>query len=286
MKVFITLGCPASGKSTYSKNIDAFYISSDEVRARLYDEKIIDELYSKESHSKVFSECRRLIRENLDKDIYFDATNLNRRKRAALYRDIKTWNKDTEVIILVFIVDYNTLAKRDANRKATVGAEYIRQCFKNFQPPRKDVDCDGYKIASKVDYSIFEKEQSVDLAHDSAYHKETVNEHIAMTCENAKHDRQLLEIAKFHDVGKFFCKEMINDEYATFKQHENVSAMYYLSYIDEITEETIENLEVIFQHMQAHKGISDKAIRRNKLTRRELDLIEKFAQIDNESRVL
>ena len=50
--------------------------------------------------------------------------------------------------------------------------------------------------------------------------------------------------------------------------------------------DVLEITECIFQHMNAHNGISKKNISNNKLTPTILSLIEQFAKIDDVSRVV
>jgi len=44
-------------------------------------------------------------------------------------------------------------------------------------------------------------------------------------------------------------------------------------------------LETIYQHMQAHQGISNKVIKRYNITDDELEAISTFNVIDDESRI-
>ena len=60
--------------------------------------------------------------------------------------------------------------------------------------------------------------------------------------------------------------------------------MYYLAKIDTTNQEKLDNLEVIYQHISAHEGITSKQAKKNKLEP-ILSLIEEFRQIDDMSRV-
>lgn len=50
---------------------------------------------------------------------------------------------------------------------------------------------------------------------------------------------------------------------------------------------TVQDLivESIYQHMQAHKGFNDKYIKKYNMTDIELDVINKFAKVDNISKI-
>ena len=66
--------------------------------------------------------------------------------------------------------------------------------------------------------------------------------------------------------------------------------MYYLAYINDqvkykgrINQYYLENLEVIYQHMNF--TITDKLIENNKLTTKEINLLNKFYEIDKKSSI-
>ena len=121
------------------------------------------------------------------------------------------------------------------------------------------------------------------LPHDNPYHKESINEHILMCIENSK-TKQLKEISKYHDLGKFICKEFVSENHAVYHGHAYVSAMYYLAKIDVTNQEKLDNMEVIYQHISAHDGLTERQIKRNHL-QGILDIIEEFRQIDDKSRL-
>ena len=82
----------------------------------------------------------------------------------------------------------------------------------------------------------------------------------------------------------------VNGSYYTSMGHEKVSAVYYLAYMNEAglltNDDAWQVLEAVFQHMNAHSGISQKVCNRNKLTESDMGLINQFKQIDSKSKVL
>lgn len=115
-------------------------------------------------------------------------------------------------------------------------------------------------------------------------HKESINEHILMCVRNSK-TNQLKEISKYHDLGKFICKEFISEHHAVFRNHDSVSAMYYLAKIDTTNQEKLDNLEVIYQHISVINDLTEKQIKRNKLEK-IVPLMLEFREIDKKSRIV
>ena len=63
--------------------------------------------------------------------------------------------------------------------------------------------------------------------------------------------------------------------------------MYALvKFKDDLSESKLKIVEAIYQHMKAHDGISEKAIKKDKLDEDVLSLITDFAKIDSASRII
>ena len=293
MDIYIMAGVAGSGKSTYIKNNkskNSLVLSSDEIRRELFDK------LSQENNQLVFETMNKrliaAIKENSFDEVYYDATNLSRKRRIGLYKNIKQLNKNANIIVLLFLLPLNIILKQNAQRTgdAVVPEHSIKRMYKDLQIPKLRVDCDNFKIATSYTIDDFKNEFEVgDTPHDSSYHKETVQEHIDLTIKNAEatNDMELVQVAKFHDLGKFVAKEFINDEQtiARFTGHENISSMYWLvNCKDNLDEENLRIAEAIFHHMNAHKGLSDKYIAKHKINDKELELINEFAKIDDLSR--
>lgn len=283
-KVYICIGVAGAGKSTYIKqrlNDKTVWLSSDNIRKELYNS------LTQEHNEQVFSVMRKRLVDFLSDDtkdiLYYDATNLNRKKRIALYSLI---NHKAEVIALCFLLPLGRILQQNnfKSGQERVSDWKVKQMYKALQVPRISVDCDKIEKAYGDNFNEFKQEFADDVKHDSPYHKETVREHINMCIENARTDR-LKEIAKYHDLGKFICKEFVSDNRATFKNHEFVSAMYYLAKINVDNQEQLDNMEVIYRHMNAHNEITDKMIKKYKLNN-IIDLINEFKRIDDGSRIV
>lgn len=72
-----------------------------------------------------------------------------------------------------------------------------------------------------------------------------------------------------------------------FANHQYVCVIYALvKFKDDLSESKLKVVEAIYQHMKAHDGISEKAIKKDKLDADTVALIEDFAKIDSASRVI
>ena len=181
----------------------------------------------------------------------------------------------------------------------SVKAQYI-----SLQPPQIGVDADEVIIHSDifntVDRDNVVASQSADelftqllitplaeeiklnyQGHDNPHHLESVKEHIDMTIKAAPTD-ELRQVAMFHDLGKGITKS-VNETtgIAHMIGHPSVGAMIALAFYGEPNNIT----ETVLWHMEAHKGISTKVMKREKLNQTVMDLLLPFAMIDRESRI-
>lgn len=320
-KVFITVGIAGSGKSTWVKermkdgSKRSIKFSSDEIR------NSIEGLM----HADVFGMMSRGLESCLDSgifdEIYYDATNINRKRRRGLYRNIKSWDKDAEVVIVFFSVSYNYAKEMNSKRigNARVPDDVIFRMHKQLQIPRINVDCDSFEVVGvpifKYVEAVEESEDSedllmdvflgdgypqwwdevssiVDMEHDCLpHHTESVMEHIDMCIRNAK-GYEMKQIARFHDLGKGITKIVDETGYGAFRGHADVSAHYFLNYLaltkyegELIPEFELDVAETIYQHMNGHNDLGQKNIRNNRLTDTVIKLISDFAKIDEISRI-
>lgn len=225
-KVMVMVGAPASGKSTYakefaSKNPNTKIISSDEYRIKMFGS--LKEGNSKENNGKVFSKMFEDLRKELkDSDteyIIYDATNTSRKRRRALYRNIKAWNPDAKVEITYFSFAYVTLMFRNIKRAVNhtdvekhVPFGVMRRMYAQLQVPRVGSDCDSFTVVGEpmfdsesfleqtcnggtdmlrklVDSASIDMEpeiRSVYAPHDcEPHHLESIDEHIAMCIDSS-----------------------------------------------------------------------------------------------------
>jgi predicted kinase len=113
--IYIAVGLPGSGKSTYAKNFikgkDIEYLSSDELRA-VYGKDQSDQSVT----SIVFGHIKRKVDEFLkdDKNVLVDATSVNRKERRDYINTAKKYS--AKVVVLVFKMDRQGLIDRNKKR--------------------------------------------------------------------------------------------------------------------------------------------------------------------------
>jgi len=113
--LYITVGLPGSGKSTYAKEFikgkDVEYLSSDELRA-VYGKDETDQTVT----PIVFGHIKRKVDEFLKngKNVLIDATNVNLRERSNYINTAKKYG--VKVVALVFNMDRQGLIDRNKKR--------------------------------------------------------------------------------------------------------------------------------------------------------------------------
>ena len=320
-RVYVTIGIPASGKSTYSRNSvedisgKAIRFSSDDIR----------KAYNEPDHTEVFRIMRKGLREAVESnyydEIYYDATNVNRKRRRSLYREIKSWDKEAEVFGVFFSIPLFESLKRNSERNADekVPEHTVLRMHRQLQVPRVGVDCDeiivkGIPIFEEVS-EVVESPTRVEnifnnMNHSNKsrhwvaelwlsntehscppWHLEDVFTHINMCIENAS-SPNLKQVALFHDLAKGITKEKDETGYATYRGHADVGAHYLLNYLgltkyigSSIPDHELDKVEVVHQHMNAHNELGQKNIRNNKLSEAVQHSLRVFAEIDSISKI-
>lgn len=138
--LYLMMGVPGSGKSTYAKNILKYgdiYISRDEIRYSLLTDE--DDYFAKENEViKTFIESidKSLELEEYHGDVYADATHLSRKGRAQVLSQLK--NKD-KVSVIYLDIPLNIILKRNAQRtgRALVPENVIRRMYNSIQLPTR-----------------------------------------------------------------------------------------------------------------------------------------------------
>jgi len=113
--IYIAVGLPGSGKSTYAKNFikgkDIEYLSSDELRA-VFGKSEEDQTVT----PLVFGHIKRKVDEFLKdgKNVLVDATSVNRKERSDYINTAKKYG--AKVVALVFKMDRQGLIDRNKKR--------------------------------------------------------------------------------------------------------------------------------------------------------------------------
>lgn len=261
------------------------------------------------TNDNVFKDALHKLKNREDISTIVISTNaISRKFRTHMYSLTKSIAKNIDLDVnveLVFIL--KPLADLKPNTSLDAANEYIYQSYAKLAPPRLNVDCDSVTVCKDYDWfdvSNIEKWKTVedviensfssfkeeilpikDLIHNAPpYHEGYVVDHIN---EVANHDvckasLNMRLVALFHDLGKSVTRQQVGPA-KPFRSHENIGALYMLSLISQLedgfNDRNMAMVEMIFQHTNAHTGITVKNGAKNKLNRLLLPL-ELFASID------
>lgn len=249
-RFLMLVGLAGAGKSTVAEELieerdDIILLSSDSIREELYGDEGIQK-----DPAKVFKLMEDRAKEALNNGLHvvYDATNISRKKRSHLLRQLP---KDIEKVACYVSTEYKDVLEQNKNRERFVPQGAIDRMYKNMQIPvysegwdkviffhhdnvanqqfpKQFSDAvrlgavlgrDGYEIM-KFLASYFDEFFGVyDLAQDSKYHSFSVSRHIYYVYEhvlknyktdNEKDREVMLWTALLHDVGKAFCKSFKN----------------------------------------------------------------------------
>jgi predicted kinase len=249
-RFLMLIGIAGAGKSTVAEELmeereDIILLSSDSIREELYGDESIQQ-----DHAKVFKLMEDRTKEALNNGIHviYDATNVSRKKRSHLLRQLP---KDIEKVACYISTEYKDIVEQNNNRERVVPQGVIDKMYKTMQVPVYSEGWDkivffhhdnvtgqqfpkqfsdavrlgalfnreGYEIM-KFLASYFDEFFGVyDLAQDSKYHSFSVSRHIFYVYQhvlenyegvNERDKEIMLWSALLHDVGKHFCKSFVN----------------------------------------------------------------------------
>lgn len=141
MKFHILCGVPGSGKSTLTKRLSGYVVSTDSIRKFLWgDESVIKQ------DKLVFDLAESIIDYMLtfEQDVIFDATNLTAAKRA---RFIKVARRHQAAVLLHWVnCPLQTALERNSERERKVPVTVIKSLYKSFQMPKTEEGIDIIKV--------------------------------------------------------------------------------------------------------------------------------------------
>lgn len=322
-EVKVLIGPAGCGKSTYTQALINNYknqfdnivvLSSDEIRLDMFGDL---KYQSKQDHAKVFeymnSEYRKLLKNNNNILIIYDATNLTRKRRHSLYEKSKKYNAHHENVL--FFTSLNELIFRNATRQIDkqVPEKVILNMYKSIQVPQIGYDCDEIKCEGekwfksnskldniktvkdiskliKSDFENIKNELMLNYTkHDTPYHKEDVNTHIQWTIENSTSEN-IRNIAIFHDLGKGINKVYDNElQKATYRGHENLGTYYALNYYYSTNQINNNNLNIVYaiaHHMLRRDKMKQSKLNKLMTSQQLIDNLDEFNNVDNKSRIV
>lgn len=242
--LFVMCGLPASGKSTEAAKIaeraDALIFSSDAIRAELYGDENIQG-----DPAKVFSLLNKRVADALKsgRNVVYDATNLNAKKRRGLLRFFRTAGCVFDSQCVLVLCPYKQCLMRDVARERHVGEEVLHRMLLNFQPPFYNEGWDFIRIVGLEDneseYISFNRaEEAFEYDQKNSHHSLTLGEHQEaagnyLYLHAKEYDIDLncpvIRAAYFHDDGKMDCQSFDEEGEAHYYGHEYASAYRYLT---------------------------------------------------------
>ena len=131
--LYMPIGIPGSGKSTYYKNNfnedKTVLISSDAIRKEVFGDE-----NDQEHNSEVFELMRKRTIDALkkNKDVYYDATNISSKRRIALFNCSKDI-RNAEKVAIVFCTPLEVAIERNNNRERKVPEDVIISMAKRLE---------------------------------------------------------------------------------------------------------------------------------------------------------
>lgn len=287
-KLYIMIGIQGSGKSSLAKTIEGVHLSSDSLRAELYGEESIQG-----DPKEIFAELERraLFYLTHNKDVIYDATNVNRKRRIALINLMKSKVSNLKVVAVYMNTPYEVAVENNKNRDRVVPEEIIKRTYKSLQVPTYSEGFSEIKIISKTsklhspslffkintyeDYkkllSFLDLKECIEYDQNNPHHNFTLSRHMYNTLlvTKEKSSSPLVQIAAMlHDIGKPFCKEQ-KGEYSRYYSHDNVSAQKAVSLLasfDILDEDILYIAELIQNHMRIRNVLEsgDKSLKKLK----------------------
>lgn len=269
----VLVGLPGSGKDYYAKSkanseTDVI-ISSDDIRAELYGSAECQD-HPEIVFFEMFKRTCAAVREEKH-IIYYNATNLNRKKRINLIKEFRKIFPDVTICATVITAPYDVCCKRNSERDRVVPDFAMERMYKSFNVPSTAEGFSYVIVRHNFEYNdntlIYKLKISKDVDQDNQHHTMSVGDHCIAACDYITENEAniveqlgndwyeaLTKAAMYHDIGKPFCKafknakgEETND--AHFYNHDNVGAYDFLTYdcsSNNLTVALLINMHMIF----------------------------------------
>lgn len=274
--LYIMVGLPASGKSTYVKKMKECFsivsVSTDDLRKEL-----LGDISNQNQNTEVFDEAYKRIQFYLEKglDVIFDATNINYKKRMDVINRFKKYANNINAIMMA--TPYEECLERNKNRKRQVPEDVIKRMYMNFYVPQYFEGFNKISIVYSSDMEFIPMEElkrKLNIPHDNPHHELSILEHsdAAYLYLEKKFGPCALALAGYlHDIGKPFCKTYVNAKGETtncahYYGHEKVGAYDSLFYTrDHEIKYQLYVAQLIQWHMYLHAtNITEKTMKKHK----------------------
>jgi predicted kinase len=278
--LFMTVGLPGSGKSTYAKQIEVEQMdgtitrpvihSSDALRKEMFGDEAIQG-----DNGKLFNELHSRIKCDLaaGKDVVYDATCLKKKTRRQFLLELK--NIDCVKYCICFATTFEACLHNNNQRSRKVPVDVIKRMQMSFAPPDFNEGFDWMQfVFSYLDehgniyhsppqnefdlLSFFHKANPFN--QDNKHHTLSLGDHSIAAYEFVKKwrpdDTALQLAALLHDNGKLYTKTRLNskgefDGDYHYYNHQNVGAYNAMFYIDKLGahRDMVRIINLIYYHM-------------------------------------
>lgn len=228
--LYMTIGLPGSGKSTWAATTGFQIYSSDAIR-----EELGLDPTKKEDNNKTFEELHKRIIEALSsgESAIYDATNMSRKKRMEFLRQVS--QLPVLRVAVLFTTPLDICIERDSKRENPVGKDVIMRMIGGFNAPWlyegwNQIACvpneEAY-VYPTDDMDQKSKRHALSLiGHQDAAEKFAFEHNYGKFVQGA---------ALYHDIGKRITQTISDDGEAHYYNHHNVGAYLYLSGFNEIS---------------------------------------------------
>lgn len=168
-----------------------------------------------------------------NKNVIYNATNINRGRRVALAQEMQKYFKYIKVTVCICSI--KTLFHRNKTRKERhLPEDKLMQMIRSFQiPTLYEYHYDDIKyVWTESKRRGFERDKIallMDYDQHNRHHSENLGKHILRTADYCKENDKACKAAIYHDLGKPFCKTTDEEGFNHFIGHPNVSAYLYLT---------------------------------------------------------
>lgn len=276
-KMIMMCGLPASGKSTYSKELSEKYnatvFSSDALR-----EELFGDINEQSRDQELFAELHKRIKDCLknNQNAIYDACNRSYKRRMAFLDELK--KIPCEKICVIMATPFERCLVNNANRDRTIPCYVIERMYKGFDVPFVYEGWDYIEVVySNEEYKNYYGTVNDFLRRYDAYNQE--NSHHQLTlgehCHKAwdyvctiqkpwdTHKNSVRTATVLHDCGKPFCKTFKNSkgeitDQAHYYDHQCCGS--YNSFFYDIDDEHLYVATLIRWHMQPYFMSTEKSI--------------------------
>lgn len=258
-KFMMLIGASGCGKSTLAKELakdGAVIMSSDAMREEMWGDAA-----DQQSPGLVFDELnkRTIAALKSGQDVVYDATNLNAKRRGSFLRHLNRNVDDLELECHLVVAEPQCCLDNQFTRKRQVPEYAVRRQLTCFQMPTM---AEGWTKPIYVHNPFYREglldemtQAMVGVSQKGPWHQETLDAHNILVEAHAKamgYSPIVVEMAKYHDIGKPFTRTVGDDGRTHFFGHANVGAYSYLSAVaptGELAHDTWYRAMMIAHHM-------------------------------------